>query len=105
MHRRNIKFSGLSIQSMSLNSLNVELLKATVDSKWLSYFLKVTALILWLVFNTLAIESYQFSPYPLVVMNLVMYFILATVASPSYSEESKPSFKKMINRNQIDFQK
>ena len=80
------------IQSIYLNYSNIDVSNAPIGGKWLPYFLTVMALILWLVFNIVGIESYQFSPYPLIFMNLVMYFVLAAVASPSHFEESKPKF-------------
>jgi uncharacterized membrane protein len=102
MQHEYLKNLQLSIENFQLNSSYSHELNSQIGGKWLPYFLMATALILWIVFNILAIESYQFSPYPLLFMNLVMYFILAAMASPSYSEESKPSSTKMTKRNLID---
>ena len=34
-----------------------------------------------------SIESYQFAPYPLVVMNIILYCVLAAMANPNNSNE------------------
>jgi hypothetical protein len=89
MQTKYLKNFPLLIQSIYMNCSNFDVNNAPIGGKWLPYFLMATALTLWLVFNIVAIESYQFSPYPLLFMNLVMYFILAAMASPSHTEESK----------------
>lgn len=94
-----LKYLQLSFEDSRLNSLDSNEINSQIGGKWLPYFLMATALILWIIFNIMAIESYQFSPYPLLFMNLVMYFVMTTVASPSYSEESKPSSNNMTNEN------
>lgn len=99
MQYKYIKNLPLSIQSIYLNSSHSHALNSQIGRKWLPYFLMVVALILWIVFNIVAIESYQFPPYLLLLMNLVMYFVMTTVASPSYSEESKPSSIHITNEN------
>lgn len=102
MQQRYFKDLQLFIENFYLNSFYANEINSQIGGKWLPYFLRATALILWIVFNIVAIESYQFPPYPLLFMNLVMYFILAAMASPNYSEESKPSSTKMTKRNSID---
>ena len=59
--------------------------------KYLSYSLLGLGLILWIIFNILAIENYQFAPYPLVFMNIILYYIIAVMASPDNYFEPKSS--------------
>lgn len=99
MQHKHLKNLPLSIQSIYLNSSYSHEFNSQLGGKWLPYLLMATALILWIVFNIMAIESYQFPPYLLLFMNLIMYFVMTTVASPSYSEESKPSSINMTNEN------
>ena len=91
MQHKYFKNVQLSVESFHLDFLNSNELGGLMGRKWLRYFLMAMALILWMVFNIVAFESYQFSPYALLFINLVMYLILAVMASPNYSEESKPS--------------
>ncbi len=98
-HLRNLL---LSIQSIYLNSSYSHEINSQIRGKWLPSMLMIVALILWIVFNIMAIESYQFPPYLLLLMNLIMYFVMTTVASPCYSIESKPSSINMTNENRID---
>ena len=73
--------------------------KAPFKSKWLSYSLSATALILWITFNIVAIENQQFSPYTLVIVNIILYCIIAVMASPDHYSESKSDGFKKQNEN------
>ncbi len=65
------------------------------SSKWVSYFLLITGIILWVTFNIVVIEYQQFPPYILVIMNIILYCIVAVMASPDhYSETKANSFQK-----------
>ena len=70
----------------ALNPINN---KIRFESKWLSYFLLTTASILWIIFNILTIQNKLFSPYVLVFMNIILYCIIAVMASPDHYVESK----------------
>ena len=91
MQHKYIKNIQLSIEIFHLDFLSSNESGRQLGGKWLRYFLMAMALILWMVFNIVAFESYQFSPYTLLFINLVMYIVLAVMASPNYFEESKPS--------------
>lgn len=65
--------------------------KITFGGKYLFRGLLGLGLILWIIFNILAIKNYQFTPYPLVVMNIILYCIIAIMASPAHYFEPKSS--------------
>ncbi len=90
MESKYIKYLQLSVENIQLNSTDLKENQAQIGGKWLSYVLMATALILWIVFNIVAIESYQFSLYALVFMNLILYCIIACMTSHDhYNESSK----------------
>lgn len=91
MQHKYIKYLQLSIENFHLNASYSTENNLPIGGKWLTYSLMATAIILWIIFNIVAIESYQFPPYLLLFMNLVMYVLIAAMTNPSYSEESKPS--------------
>ena len=78
-----------SIENIHLNYVDSSEQKIIIGGKWLPYVLMTMALILWITFNIVAIESYQFPTYLLVVMNLVLYCIIATVVNPDKYSDSK----------------
>ena len=67
---------------MHLNYVDSRKQNAQFGDKWLSYMLMTVALILWVVFNIVSIQNYQFPPYLLVLMNLILYFIIAAMINP-----------------------
>lgn len=87
MENKYIKYLNLSVEDINLISSDLERNTVSGNSKWLTYLLMATALVLWIIFNIVAIQSYQFATYPLVVMNLILYCILAVMANPNYSTE------------------
>jgi hypothetical protein len=95
MENKNTKYLQLSNVVKHFDGLNSFDNNARFESKWLSYFLSTTALILWITFNIVAIENNQFSPYLLVFMNIILYCIIAVMASPDhYSESASNGFPK-----------
>jgi uncharacterized membrane protein len=95
MENKYAKYLQLSNATKHFDTLNSVNNTARFESKWLSYFLLATALILWITFNIVAIENNQFSPYPLVLMNIILYCIIASMASPDhYSESNSNGFRK-----------
>jgi hypothetical protein len=91
MENKYTKYLQLSNAVKNFDGLN----HTPFESKWLSYFLSTTALILWITFNIVAIENNQFSPYLLVFMNIILYCIIAVMASPDhYSESAANGFSK-----------
>jgi uncharacterized membrane protein len=82
MENKYIKNIQLSIENIHLNYVDSREQTTQIGGKWLSYLLMTTALILWVIFNILVIESYQFPPYLLVIMNVVLYCIIAAMINP-----------------------
>jgi uncharacterized membrane protein len=82
MENKYIKNIQLSIENIHLNYVDSSEKTTQIGGKWLSYLLMTTALILWVIFNILVIESYQFPPYLLVIMNVVLYCIIAAMINP-----------------------
>ena len=70
-----------------------------LGEKYLSYGLLITGFALWIIFNILAIEFYQFTPYPLVVMNIILYCIIAVIASPNHYSEQQSSYSHIKNKH------
>ena len=89
MGNKIIKYIQFSSESIGINSILSNTNQSQLTSKLLRYILTTTALILWIVFNICAIQYYDFQPYILVVMNLVLYFIIACMISSSYSDTPK----------------
>ncbi len=87
MQNKYSKYFQLSFENFSLNSSDLSENTISFSVRLFSYVLMATALVLWIVFNIVAIESYQFAPYPLVVMNLILYCVIATMANPNNSDE------------------
>jgi uncharacterized membrane protein len=100
MGNKYIKYLQLYSASKHLSALTSINNSARFDSKWLSYFLLATALILWITFNIVAIENNQFSPYLLVFMNIILYCIIAAMASPdNYTESNAAVLQKQNEIN------
>jgi uncharacterized membrane protein len=89
MENKYTKYLQLSTAIKHFEALNSMNDNARFESKWLSYLLLATALILWITFNIVAIENSQFSPYFLVFMNLILYCVVAVMTSPDHYSESK----------------
>ena len=90
MENKYIKNLQLSIQNMHLNYVDAITQKAQIGGKWLFYILMITALVLWVIFNIVVIESYSFPHYLLVIMNLILYCIIASmINSDDYSDAKK----------------
>jgi hypothetical protein len=89
MENKNFKYLQFSAGNFALNFTDSKQTKTQIGGKWLPYVLMATALVLWIIFNIVAIESYQFSPYPLVIMNLILYCVVAVMADPNKYAESK----------------
>ena len=64
-----IKYLQHPLENIHLFSLDTDSHNQLSGAKWLPYVLMATAMILWVVFNIVAIQSYQFAPYPLVAIN------------------------------------
>ena len=73
--------------------------KTHLGRKYLSYSLLGLASILWIIFNIVAIENYQFTPYPLVFMNIILYCIIAAIASPDHYSEHKSKSSDSSTQN------
>jgi uncharacterized membrane protein len=82
MENKYIKNLQLSIENIHLNTIFSSEQDTHFRGKWLPYLLMTTALILWIIFNIVAIQSYQFPPYLLVIMNLILYCIIAAMINP-----------------------
>ncbi|MEY4541323.1 MAG: hypothetical protein RLZZ306_3080 [Bacteroidota bacterium] len=89
MENKYIKNIQASIEYIQLNYTDSNEQNTLVDVKWLPYLLMTTAFVLWIVFNIVAIESYQFPPYLLVIMNLVLYCVIAAMINPDNYNDSK----------------
>lgn len=90
MENKYIKNLRLSIQNMHLNYVDAITQNAQIGGKWLFYILMITALVLWVIFNIVVIESYSFPHYLLVIMNLILYCIIASmINSDDYSDAKK----------------
>jgi hypothetical protein len=99
MENKNFKYLQFSAGNFALNFTDLMQTKTQIGGKWLPYVLMATALVLWIIFNIVAIESYQFSPYPLVIMNLILYCVVAVMADPNKSEDI---FARMKEESDID---
>ncbi len=88
MENKYLKYLQLSSE-VNLNALHSIDNKTPFNRKFLFYTLLATALILWIIFNILIIETHQFAPYPLVFMNIILYWIIAVMASPDHYAEPK----------------
>ncbi len=89
MENKIIKYIQLSSESIGINSILSNINQSQFRGKLLRYVLTTTALILWIIFNIGAIQYYDFQPYILVVMNLILYCIIACMASEHYSNIPK----------------
>lgn len=89
MENKYIKNMQSSIENVHLHFVDSSQQKVIFIGKWLSYVLMTTALILWITFNIVAIESYQFPPYLLVVMNLILYCVIAAMINPDNYSDTK----------------
>ena len=91
MENKYIKYLQISSAIKHIHTLSPNDDKTNLGGKYLSYTLLGLALILWIIFNIVAIENYQFTPYPLVFMNIILYCIIAAIASPDHYSEPKSS--------------
>jgi hypothetical protein len=89
MENKYIKYLQLSNTIKHFDSLNSLNNTVRFEAKWLSYLLLAMAVILWITFNIVTIENNQFSPYVLVFMNIILYCIIAVMASPDHYSESE----------------
>lgn len=89
MQNKYIKYLQLSFESIHLSYLDANEQNVRIRRKWLSYLLMITATVLWVIFNIVVIESSQFPPYLLVVLNLVLYCIIASMVNPAVYAETK----------------
>ena len=89
MENKYFKNLQLSIENIHLSYADAKEQSTLIGGKWLSYFLMITAIVLWIIFNIVAIESYQFPPYLLVIMNLILYCIIAAMINPDNYNDSK----------------
>jgi uncharacterized membrane protein len=98
MENKCAKYLQSSFEKKHLDTSLLDKNPSQFGGKWLTYLLMVCALVLWIVFNIVSIESYLFSPYPLIVMNLILYFVIAIMVNPDnyYDSESKGDY---LNRN------
>jgi hypothetical protein len=95
MENKNFKCLQFSTGNFALNFTDSKQIKTQIGGKWLPYVLMAMALVLWIIFNIVAIESYQFPPYPLVIMNLILYCVVAVMADPNkYAESKNAHFNK-----------
>ena len=92
MENRIVKYIQFSYESVRINSVLSETNQSHFKCILLPYILTITALILWIVFNIGAIQYYNFQPYILVVMNLILYCIIACMASPNCSDAPKKDY-------------
>ena len=89
MENKIIKYIQLSSESIGIRSIFANTNQSPFTGKLLRYILTTTALILWIIFNIGAIQNYDFQPYVLVVMNLILYCVIACMASDHYSDAPK----------------
>jgi len=89
MENKIIKYIQLSSESIGINSILSNTNQSQFRVKLLRYVLTTTALILWIIFSIGAIQYYDFQPYILVVMNLILYCIIACMASEHYLNAPK----------------
>lgn len=89
MENKIIKYIQFSSKSIGIDAILSNSNQSQFSGKLLRYVLTTTALILWIVFNIGAIQYYDFQPYVLVVMNLILYCIIACMASEQYSNAPK----------------
>ena len=99
MENKYLKYLQLSSALKHVDTLDSGDVKPHLGGKFLSYSLLVLALILWIIFNIVAIENYQFTPYPLVFMNIILYCIIAAMASPDHYSEPKSSNSNTQNKH------
>ncbi len=100
MGNKYLKYLQLSSAIRHLNPVDsVDDNKTNFGGKYLSYSLLGLGLILWIIFNIVAIENYQFAPYPLVFMNIILYCIIAVMASPNHYSEPKSSNSRTQNEH------
>ena len=92
MENRIAKYIQLSYENVRINSVSSETNQSHSKRRVLPYILIITALILWIIFNIGAIQYYNFQPYILVVMNLMLYCIIACMASPNCSDAPKKDY-------------
>lgn len=88
MENRYAKYLQLPFEEKHLDASLLNENTSKLGGKWLPYLLICTAIILWVVFNIVAIESYEFFLYPLVVMNLILYFVIAIMINPDHYSDS-----------------
>ena len=90
MKNRYIKYLQHPLENIDLSSSDTNSHNLISGAKWLPYVLMATAMILWVVFNIVAIQSNQFTPYPLVGINLILYCIIAVaMANRDQYDETK----------------
>lgn len=99
MENKYFKYLKISSVSKHVNILDSSDDDTHLGGKYLSYGLLGLALILWIIFNIVAIENYQFAPYPLVFMNIILYCIIAVIASPENYSEPKSSNSHIQNKH------
>lgn len=92
MENRIAKYIQFSYENVRINSVSSETNQSHSKRRVLPYILIITALILWIIFNIGAIQYYNFQPYILVVMNLMLYCIIACMASPNCSDAPKKDY-------------
>lgn len=89
MENKYIKNIQSSVENVHMNFVDSNQHKVIIGGKWLSYVLMTTAIILWIIFNIVAIESYQLPPYLLVIMNLILYCVIAAMINPDNYSDTK----------------
>lgn len=76
---------------------------ASSITNWRFIILMSLGSISWIVTNIIAVKYWQFSLYPIVVLNMLLYWVAACFASPiAYSEtksaQKKREYNKLLNR-------
>ena len=90
MENKYIKNIQSSIENIHLNYVDSNEKKIMIGGKWLPYLLMIMAITLWIIFNIVAIESYLFPPYLLVIMNVILYCVIAAMVNPDkYSDSNR----------------
>ena len=82
MENKYTQYSQLPFEEKHLDTSFSDEATPPFGGKWLPYLLMSAAIAFWVIFNIVAIESYAFSLYPLVVINLILYFIIAVKVNP-----------------------
>lgn len=87
MENKYTKYFNISLDDNHYDTLVNHENDSLIGAKWLIYLLMGTALMLWVVFNIVSIQSNLLPPYLLVVMNLILYFIIAIMINPDSSSD------------------